>query len=397
MSKKILLVALIVSFTNISYGWGFWAHKRINRLSVFTLPPEMLVLYKAHIEFLTEHAVDPDKRRYAIQGEDVKHFIDIDHYGSLPFDNVPRYWDDAVKAWGEDTLQKYGIIPYSLPREVYKLTQAFRKGDLEKILKYSADIGHYIGDSHVPLHTTENYNGQMTGQKGIHGFWESRLPELFGSQYNFLVGKAYYVPNIEMEIWDAVLESHTALDSVLTFERQLNESYSPDKKYSYESRNAVTIRAYSQEYSKAYHEMLSGQVERRMRKSILRIGSIWYTAWKNAGSPDLSALAKQKFKDKPVIFKKKLKGVINREGQFAYQSIKELRTGSWAAIPHDEDACCCRYPNEVRTERPSLYQVASTLAWRSGYKQKAADTGRVILPEGKSTIQYVWEWVSSWA
>jgi len=190
MFKKIVLcIGIVLSFLNAS-AWGFWAHKRINRLSVFTLPPEMLVFYKAHINYLTEHAVDPDKRRYAVEGEDIKHFIDIDHYGTLPFDNVPRNWEEAVDVFSEDTLMTYGIIPYSLPREIYKLTKAFKEGDIQKILKYSADIGHYVGDSHVPLHTTENYNGQFTGQKGIHGFWESRLPELFGKDYNFLVGRA---------------------------------------------------------------------------------------------------------------------------------------------------------------------------------------------------------------
>ncbi len=26
--------------------WGFFGHKRINRMAVFTLPPEMMVFYK---------------------------------------------------------------------------------------------------------------------------------------------------------------------------------------------------------------------------------------------------------------------------------------------------------------------------------------------------------------
>ncbi|MEM9718627.1 MAG: zinc dependent phospholipase C family protein [Bacteroidota bacterium] len=387
MVKKILLVLLICNISNYSFGWGFWAHKRINRLSVFTLPPEMLKFYKAHIEFITEHAVDPDKRRYAIDGEDIKHFIDIDHYGTLPFDNVPRYWDDAIATFSEDTLRSYGIIPYSLPREVFKLTQAFRNGDLEKILKYSADIGHYVGDSHVPLHTTLNYNGQLTGQKGIHGFWESRLPELFGEKYNFLVGRAYFIPNIEMEVWDAVLESHTALDSVLSFERALSETFSPDKKYSYESRNAVTVRAYSKEYSAKYHQMLGGQVERRMRKSILRIGSIWYTAWKNAGSPDLSDLAKKTYKDKPVIFKKKLKNIQNREGLYVSGSLKSFRNGNWATNLHEE-SCCCRFPEDHRVSTPSLYQIASTLAWRPD--AYAVPEEQTALP----LVDKIWNWLS---
>ena len=32
----------------------------------FLLPPEMMVLFKPQIDFITEHAIDPDKRRYAV-------------------------------------------------------------------------------------------------------------------------------------------------------------------------------------------------------------------------------------------------------------------------------------------------------------------------------------------
>ena len=308
------LICMILWQPLAAFGWGFWAHQRINRLAVFTLPPELFGLYKHNIDYLTEHAVDPDKRRYAVDGEAARHFIDIDHYGEYPFEGVPRNWTDAVGKLGEDTLRAYGILPYHIPREVYRLTQAFIDKYLRRIMKISADMGHYIGDAHVPLHTTENYNGQLTGQKGIHGFWEYRLPELFASEYDFFVGRAYFIEDIQAEAWDAVLESHAALDSVLSFERQLTESFSPDKKFGYESRNAITVRSYSRAFSKAYHDMLNGQVERRMRLSIRRIGSFWYTAWKRAGSPDLSGLLNQKLTDKAPAYKKQLK-IIDREAE----------------------------------------------------------------------------------
>ena len=294
-------------------AWGFWAHQRINRLAVFTLPPEMLLLYKRHIDYLTEHAVDPDMRRYAVDGEAARHFIDIDHYGEYPFDNVPRNWNEAVEALTEDTLQAYGIVPYHIPRQVYGLVEAFRQKDLRRIMKLSADLGHYVSDAHVPLHTTENYNGQFTGQKGIHALWESRIPEMFATGYDFFVGRAYYIDDLQQEAWDAVLESHLALDSVLGFELALSREFPSDRKYGYESRNNIVMRTYSREFSAAYHDMLAGQVERRMRLSIRRVGAFWYTAWKMAGSPDLGELARDPLDEKPPKHEKKLK-IIDREG-----------------------------------------------------------------------------------
>lgn len=331
MFSKIFTFILFVTTASTAWGWGFWAHPRINRLAVFTLPPDMLQFYKAHIEYITEHAVDPDKRRYAIEGEDIKHYIDLDKYGVLPFENLPRTWKSAVALYTEDSLKEHGILPYNVPKEMYQLTVAFREKDLRRILKISADLGHYLGDAHVPLHTTSNYNGQLTGQKGIHGFWESRIPELFGESFNLFAGRAYYVEDIEHEIWNIVLESHAAVDSVLKFEKELSHTFDSDLRYSYESRNAVTIRTYSKEYSQAFMESLGDQIERRMRRSILRIGSFWYTAWKNAGSPDLSDLSKVKFKDKPTFFDKKLK-IIDRES-LAFQSVHKDHIGY--------DMCCC--------------------------------------------------------
>ena len=305
--RKALLVISILLFTYLLLGfaikpkpqythtcnstWGFYGHKKINRLAIFTLPPELFPLYKKHIEYLTDHAVDPDKRRYAVKGEAERHFIDIDHYvkpGEDPFEIMPERWYDAVEKFSEDTLRAYGIVPWHLQTMLYRLKDAFEAKDLNRILKVSAEFGHYIGDAHVPLHTTENYNGQMTGQKGIHGFWESRLPELFSEDYDLFVGQAKYIERPLDKIWDIIKGSHYALDSVFDFERQLTEFFGSDRKYAYEQRGAVMMKTYSKEFSQAYHEMLDGMVERRMYSAIYHTGSFWYTAWKMAGEPNIN-------------------------------------------------------------------------------------------------------------
>ena len=109
-----------------------------------------------------------------------------------------------------------GIVPYHLNSMQYRLTKAFEAKDIKRILQISAEFGHYIGDAHVPLHTTVNYNGHLTDQRGIHAFWESRLPELYADEdYDFWVGKAAYIDNPRDYFWDIVLTSHSYVDSVL--------------------------------------------------------------------------------------------------------------------------------------------------------------------------------------
>lgn len=286
----VAFTALLLAAAYVAQGWGFWAHKRINRMAVFTLPPEMVGFYKQHLYYITENAVGPDKRRYAVEGEAPRHYIDIDHYGDSPFDSVPRRWSDAVSKYTEDTLLEYGIVPWWVHETYYRLTEAFRMRDPERILRLSADIGHYIADAHVPLHCTVNYNGQLTGQEGIHAFWESRIPELYGDDFDFFVGRAEYIDHPLDRIWMVVEASFNAKDSVLHCDRHLTDEFSPDHKYAYEQRGTMNMRVHSRQYCKAYNEMLNDMVERRMRQSVLLTGSFWYTAWVEAGQPDLDSL-----------------------------------------------------------------------------------------------------------
>ena len=377
----ILLVALCVGAVYVFSGfsnqiasspeWGFFGHKRLNRLAVFTLPSEMLNLYKPSIEYLTEHAVDPDKRRYATRHEAVRHYIDIDEWGVFPFDNVPREFEAALMRYGEicgvtsrgdtisakwhdtqeglrletkhkglaklryvdfieyfhndimpsyydgpifncpelnqffgdytfasvffiDRFSEHGILPYNLVAYQEKLTTAFTNKDVTRILRLSSEIGHYIGDAHVPLHTTTNYNGQLTDQVGIHAFWESRIPELFADDfYDYFVGQAELIEDIPTYYWDIVLASHALVDSVLLIEKRLSETFPADQQYCFEDRNNVNVSQPCEAYANAYSESMDGMVEERFRASIKAIGDAWYTAWFHAGRPDLSTLGKE--------------------------------------------------------------------------------------------------------
>jgi len=256
----------------------------------------MLVLYKTHIDFITDHAVDPDMRRYAIAQEGARHYIDIDHYGKYPFDALPRKWNDAVEKFSGDTLQAHGIVPWWVQTMLYRLTDAFKEKNQAKILKLSAEIGHYIADAHVPLHANSNHNGQYTNQQGIHGFWESRIPELLADkEWDFFIGKADYIKDPGNFIWQRVLESAAAADTVLRYEKELSEQFPADQKFSFEERNGVLTRQYSSAYTKAYDIKLKGMVERRMRMAIYSVASFWYTAWVNAGEPDLARLSNKEF------------------------------------------------------------------------------------------------------
>lgn len=286
--KHTLLSGLLTLVFLSAHCWGFYGHRQINYYAVFLLPPEMLALYKPNIPFLTEHAVDPDKRRYALPEEAPRHYIDLDHYGPHPFDSLPRNWKAAAARYTEDSLQAHGIVPWWVGIMQARLTEAFRQKNTARALKLSAELGHYIADAHVPLHATANYNGQLTGQQGIHGFWESRVPELLAAtSWDFFLGKAAYIPSTGSFIWQRVLESAAAADTVLKVERELTAVFSTDAKFAFEPRNGQIIRQYSTAFTKAYNQRLNGMIERRMQQSIVAVASFWFTAWVDAGQPSL--------------------------------------------------------------------------------------------------------------
>lgn len=286
-----MFVWIAVCIVNSAYCWGFYGHARIHHYAVYLLPPEMMVLYKPNQQFLEEHATDPDKRRYMVEEEGPRHYIDLDHYGTAPFADLPRDWKQACEKFTEDSLKAHGIVPWHVQVMMARLTRSFREHDYAGILRNSAELGHYVSDAHVPLHASSNHNGQKTGQRGIHGFWESRIPELLAArEFSFFIGKATYLKNPGAFIWQKVLESAAAADTVLKFEKILSDKTASYSKYAFEERNGKIVKQYASDYAIAYNSMLNGMVERRMRESVWAVASCWFTCWVNAGQPDLKPL-----------------------------------------------------------------------------------------------------------
>jgi hypothetical protein len=289
LSGIFLFIAVLFCAGNAG-AWGFLGHRLINNRAVFALPPQMFGFYKLHIDYITQHSVDPDSRRYMMAEEACRHYLDCDRYEkSAPLDTIPHRWHEAIEKYTEDTLLSHGIVPWHCLAMLSRLTKAFEERNLQKILKLSADIGHYIADAHVPLHSSRNYNGQLTGQEGIHALWESRIPQLFVDSFDLLTGSAVYLYKPSDYIWGTMGRSYMLVDSVLKLERVASIMH-PENKFSFEARGAQTMEVYSVPFCNDYHRMMENMVERRMRQAVFSVASFWYTAWVNAGQPNLENL-----------------------------------------------------------------------------------------------------------
>lgn len=282
--KYVVFTLLLFPRIVISKPWGFYAHKKINKLAIFTLPPPLINLYKRHIDAIERLAILPDQRRHSLDQEAARHYIDLDRYDIVQIKY--KNWEEAVNIYTEDSLQKHGIVPWNIQHFYQLLKYAFIKKDTSSIIKISAELGHYVADAHVPLHTTSNYDGQQTNQVGIHSFWESKIPEQLQEQLDDWIGPAEYTPNVLRAIWNWIDESHGMLDNLLRAEKLVSQKTPESKKYIHRQKGMNLEKMHTPQYITSFHKQLDNQVEKRYLASIKHIGSLWYSAWLEAGEPD---------------------------------------------------------------------------------------------------------------
>ena len=240
---------------------------------------------------LVQNAPRPDIRRNSDPQEAPRHFINLEAYGDSAEWKMPLHWDDAVRSYTADTLKKYGYVPYEVQRIAGLLTEAFRRGLRDSILFYATDLGHYIGDANVPLHSSINYDGQLTGQRGLHSLWESTVPDLGLDSYRLRdQHKARYLDDPAAAIWTAVRQGHDLVANLFLQAREASKGMPDSIKYRKETRNGREYRTYTKTFATAYAARLGNTVNEQLLRSADLIADFWYTAWVNGGKPDLDAL-----------------------------------------------------------------------------------------------------------
>jgi len=286
LSKKTVYLSLLLILTLGLSSWGFLVHRTINQIALYSLPEPLQSFMHKEMNSLVSNSTRPDIRRNTDKTEATKHFIDLEAYGPNAANNMPLQWTAAVKMYSEDTLLKYGYVPYVVVNQLEKLTAAFRSKNKDSILFYAADLGHYIGDAHVPLHTSINYDGQLTGQKGLHSLWESFVPELRIDQYQlYNAHKATYIKNPSEAIWTDIRKAATLVPEMLAIEKEVSIQFKPETKYKTAMRYGRETKVYTKEFAEAYANGLGPTVNAQLIASANMIADFWYTAWVNAGKP----------------------------------------------------------------------------------------------------------------
>lgn len=277
-----LVLALVVCVPGQAFAWGFAAHRFVNGRAIDTVPEPLRALLAANRRYLVEHAIDPDLWRNAGQsGEDPNHYLDMDAFGAYPFD-IPRVEAEHLARHGAGAAGK-GRVPWRVAELYRELVQAFRDQDGARILAAAATLGHYVGDSHVPLHAVLNYDGQLTGQKGFHARWESELFERFEDQVAPRVHAAAATPSRDpiALTFDALLESYQASIPALASDRA---SVGPR-----DFADTPADDRFDDAYYTKLYALEGDRLAARLEKAAERLGSLWLGAWEEAGRPALPA------------------------------------------------------------------------------------------------------------
>ena len=295
MKKTILslgLAALLLGpLAPAAQAWGFFGHRVITQVAVYELPASMQAFYFRHLPELVRLSTAPDERRSTDPAEASRHYIDMDHYSeNNPFAKVPRPYDEAVEKFSADTLKKYGTVPWTVIETKNKLAAAFSARDTVEIIKYSAELSHYVADAFVPLHTTVNYDGQLTGQTGLHALWESQLPERFITSYKLYGEDAKGLKDPLEAIWGVIQNSYGFLTATFDLETKVSRNFTPQTKFTYSHRFGKTQRRYSDAFADAYNKEVGGMVAYRLKGASPMVASMWLTAWQEGGRPDLTKL-----------------------------------------------------------------------------------------------------------
>jgi hypothetical protein len=265
--RHLLALTLVFGATAApASAWSPLAHQRITTEAIDTLPKGLKPFYKGHRLEIPSLGLDapppqddtPDRR------------FTVDRVAKFPFLDLPRK-EDAFKAKYGDAALNVGRLPWMIQESYARLVEAFRSGDKAKILSESDVIASLVADLHNPLALTENHDGQKTEQHGLWVRFSGRFPEYLEKKLKISPEAARYLDKPNEHAFTIVNGSYIWLDNLL-YEEDL-------------ARRGQT--GYTERYYEALTARAEDLLEDILGNAATDVGSYWYTAWTEAGRPDL--------------------------------------------------------------------------------------------------------------
>lgn len=279
--RKITLIAAVLAAASLvpspASAWGYAGHQLIMKRAIELLPPELKPLFERYRDEVVIRVKDPDLWRNAGWEDDPNHFVDfgMKELGEYPFTALPREYGAALEKFGPSLLDRIGKLPWREAEEFGNLRRAFE--GFKRAGRYSAgDVvlfapvaSHYIQDAHQPLHATINYDGQLTGNSGIHSRFESDLIERFESRLTLTPKAPKAITNPRDSAFDVLLASYKLVDPILKADTE----------------SVAGKDSYDDDYYEKLFTKVRPILEQRLSEAITTTAGIIIGAWDQAGRP----------------------------------------------------------------------------------------------------------------
>ena len=266
-----VFAAIVVMAAPPAYSWGASAHRLADDWAIGTLPPGLRNYFQSNHTFILDHSTDPEKWMKKDRYERMRHYIFLNKYGTFPYLELPHSYQAAVKKYGLGRITHNGVLPWQVGEYSLKLTNDFRKRDWEHVKLDAAALAFYVADAHDPLHTTENYNGQLTGQTGLERRFGTGLVDRYSHFFMYRPDSALKISDPTEYAFQMVLEAHTWVDQIILADLQALDSQP----------------GYTDNYYDRFYSRVGSTAMKEISTAAHDIGSYWYTSWVNAGRPEL--------------------------------------------------------------------------------------------------------------
>lgn len=256
-------------------GWGYTGHFKINSNAALSYSADMVQFYQ-WTGMLAEHASDADIRKEWDPTEGPKHYIDIDNYPEfLTTGAIPQTMASAIALHGYSFVYDQGILPWATKTTFDSLQSCFERRNWEKAVLFAADLGHYVADGHMPLHITRNYNGQYSGNNGIHSRYESEMVNMFISQINYDGYQIDSITDVNQYIFNYLYSNYAYVDSLLEA-----DDYAQN----------IAGNTHSSSYYTALWDRTENMTVTLFKKASHALAELMFTAWLNSGGPMIAAV-----------------------------------------------------------------------------------------------------------
>lgn len=253
-----------------SSSWGWQGHTYINEHAVDYLPAEMS-FFLDYVDFLGDHAADPD-----VDSEPSNyHYIDIDFYPEFFEGTLPHDIDELADLYSNSIVEDNGLIPWVVEIWCDSLTSLMASGQWDDAWQVAAELGHYVADSHQPLHLTLNYDGEETGNDGIHSRYETTMVNQNLSNFDLEPGTGEFWPNVLDSTFNYIDDMYPYVEDIMVAD-DLASASDPN---------------YNSEYYDIMWQELEELTTISVRRACYDLACIWITCWENAGSPNPNGTA----------------------------------------------------------------------------------------------------------